>query len=574
MVFHLRPHELPKAPALAKALRCARERLAPRQASGNIVVTRVAVAGNCMLKPFAEMMEISLSSLGIAAEVWEAPFDQWSLQFLDPNSELYRFQPAFVVVYLSSLGLTVSGTREDFATIELLEQAAAKAAASSSSPRLVLVLPEPMEESEFPASRFYRWRERYISEIRRRLEGKALFVDPAPVMAELGAGNWYASRYWYHAKLPCHPNALIALGNQTALIVARTLVRPVKVIAVDFDGTVWPGVVGEVGAQALDLDVMGAGGPYIRLQSFLKDLGARGILLVGLSKNNEDDVREVFRTRPEMVLKWEDFTMVVANWRPKSANLVKVAEQLRLGIDSVCLIDDNCLEREEVRQILPEVIVPELPEAPEDYVGALVKTGLFQIPVVTEEDLRRRTLYDVEIAQSRARELASDFDSYLKSLDLKLQPLRIGTDNLDRVAQLFQKTNQFNLTLRRHGTPEIKALAEQSNYAFCYRLSDRFTDHGIIGVVIAVENKVSEPPAYRIDSWLMSCRVMGRTVEKAMFAHLRDWVAAKGAAAIEAKFIAGPKNMPIIDLLPSLGFEAGNYPVDGLFEQNKFVQVL
>ena len=260
------------------------------------------------------------------------------------------------MIYLASLGLTFSGTREDFDSIALLEQAVAAAAQSVSAPRIVIVLPEPLEEGADPSSRFYRWRERYVAELRRRFEEKALFVDPAAVISAIGADNWYAAPDRDHAKLPCHPNALIALGNATALTIARAIVRPVKVIAVDFDNTIWGGVVGEAGAQCLELDPMAAGGPYLRLQSFLKDCAKRGMLLVGLSKNNEGDVREVFNTRSEMLLKWNDFTMVVANWEPKSTNLAVVAEQLRLGLDSFCLVDDNALEREEVRQLLPDVI--------------------------------------------------------------------------------------------------------------------------------------------------------------------------------------------------------------------------
>jgi FkbH-like protein len=379
----------------------------------------------------------------------------------------------------------------------------------------------------------------------------AIVIDPGPLIMELGSARWFAARYWYHAKLPCHPNAMIALGRHLATTIARCIVRPVKVIACDLDDTLWGGTVGEDGWRGLRLDPHGTGAPYIRLQAFLKDLAERGVLLVALSKNNEADVREVFQKRTEMLLRWEDFAASRVNWRTKSENLRDLSETLRLDLGSFCLLDDSPFERAEVRHALPTLIVPELPTAPEDFVSFLARCGLFQIPIVTAEDRDRGRHYRDETARETSLKASASYEDFLRTLDLRAVAEPIDSANIERVVQLVGKTNQFNLTTRRHDLGMIRRLIEDRGaFAYCYRVLDRFGDAGVTGVLIAT----CDMGSCRIDTWLLSCRVMGRTVERAMFAHLLEWLRARDIRRLVADYVPTKKNEPVTMLLPELGF--------------------
>ncbi len=520
---------------------------------------RIYVIGNCSMKPLVDSLRFALLPHGMNAEIKEAAFDQWASELLDADSALYRFEPAFVIVYLSSLGLTGGGTRTDIDVGELLENGLRQLRQRCSA-RVLLVLPEPMEEEIDPTSPFVAWRSALVADLRRRLDEAAILVDPTPLIMDLGSANWFAARYWYHAKLPCHPNALIALGQHLATTIARCIVRPIKVIACDLDNTLWGGIVGEDGWQGLRLDPHGTGAPYIRLQAYLKDLAERGVLLVALSKNNEADVREVFEKRSEMLLKWEDFAAIRANWKTKSENLRELGETLRLDPAAFCLLDDSPFERAEVRHALPVLTVPELPVAPEDFLPFLARCGLFQIPIVTAEDRERGRYYRAETAREVSLQSSANFEDFLRTLDLRAVAEPIDDTNIERVVQLIGKTNQFNLTTRRHDIAMIHRFVEdQSAFTYCYRVLDRFGDSGLTGVLIAGCNMGS----CRIDTWLLSCRVMGRTIERAMFAHLLDWLRARNVTRLEAEYLPTKKNEPTMKLLPELGFVEVARAVDG-----------
>jgi len=539
--------------------------------------TNVAVISNSTLKPLCDGLRLYLFSQQVTADVWEAPFDQWQTQLLDPNSDLATRNPGFVVLYLSSLGLTSAGTTSY--SLELANEAVEcwDVFSKRSSAQLIVILPEPLEEEQNSSSHFFVERFSFIRVLRERMNSRVHFVEPDQVVLSGGGQPFRAPRYWYHAKLPLHPNALVILGRLAGVIAARCLTQPIKVLACDLDDTLWGGVIGEEGWQNVHLDVHAEGGPFLRLQAFLKELSARGMLLVAVSKNNEQDVRELFAKRSEMILKWDDFVMVVANWELKSSNLMMIAKTLNLGLEQFCFIDNSPFERAEVRNSLAAVHVPELPQNPEDYVPFLVSTGLFQIPVTTAEDVERGKLYRAEAARSEAERLSPDPDSFLRGLGLSVYPERIGQSNLERVVQLINKTNQFNLTTRRYDTAKVAEMAAQdSTFAFAYRVTDKFGDHGLTGVMIALPH--GEGGRYFIDTWLMSCRVMGRTVERAMFEHIVSWLRDQGASVLEGEYIPSAKNAPVASLLSGLGFTNTHkniyeFQLSGCYIGNTFVRL-
>jgi len=524
---------------------------------------KIALAGNCTLRTLADYLKAGMLCHNIDADVWEAPFDQWAGQMLDNNSDLYRYAPSFLVLHLSSLGLTISGIKDQFESIDILEKCI-DAVTGRASIKVVLILPGPMEEECYGSSKYYVWRSHFTAELKKRLGAKVVFVDPIFSITDIGSDRWFASRFWYHAKLPCHPNAMISVGHHVAITLARCISSSVKVVVCDLDNTLWGGIVGDEGYQNLKLDAHSLGGPYIRLQAFFKTLIEKGILLVAVSKNNEEDVREVFSKREEMLLKEEDFTMIVANWTSKSENIAKVAESLNLGLEHFCFIDDSPFEREEVRTSLPDVIVPELPKDPEDFVPFLAKSDLFYIPTHTEEDKNRLHYYRDEIERSKAMGESGDLDSFLRNMNIKVRHSEINGENIDRVVQLVNKTNQFNLTTRRHDQARIRQHMDDNNvFSHCYKVSDRLGDSGIVGVLIAIPGE--EADVYSIDSWLLSCRVMGRTVERGMFEHVLLWMKDRNVRRLVGEYMPTKKNRSAASLYEELGFNRIKSQTDNLY---------
>ncbi|HYH36825.1 MAG TPA: HAD-IIIC family phosphatase [Azospirillum sp.] len=520
---------------------------------------KVYLAGNATLRPMAAGIREGALAAGVDAMVKDAPADQLGPMVFDPASAFHAERWDVAVLHLSSLGLTSAGTApRDGVAGDLA--AVVAAIRSRSDARVAVVLPEPLEEEWDPSSPLAAWRAGVVADIRAALDDRVLVIDPTPTLLEVGAANWYAARFWYHAKLPCHPTALAALGRRVGRSIAAAAAPPVKVVACDLDNVLWGGIVGEDGCHGIALDVHGGGGPFIRLQAYLKHLAGRGILLAAVSKNNPDDVRAVFRERPEMLLGWDDFACVHANWEPKSVNLRAIAEELNLGLQSVAFLDDSPFERAEVRAALPQVTVPELPAAPEDYVPFLVRSGLFATPFVTGEDRERQRHYRENRARRDAAQAAPDLAGFLDSLELAVVALPIDSATIERSVQLIGKTNQFNLTGRRHGAAVVRAMADDpAGFARCFRVTDRFGDNGITGVLIAVPDGAD---GCRIDTWVLSCRVMGRTVERAMFATLVDWAVARGVRWIVGEHVPSDRNQPVAGLLPELGFERGG---DGLY---------
>ena len=523
---------------------------------------RVALTGNCTCQPLAKIMPLALLSQGIDAEIWEAPFDSWASQLIDTDSELYQFKPSFVVLYLSSLGMSQAASRETDGYLNILEGAVERFLANSAA-SLVLILPEALEEELHGSSRLCAWR-RKIREGMRSLSGpRVIILEPDQVLVKLGSARVFAPRLWYHAKLPMHPAALLELGKEASLTVANAVSQRVKVVACDLDNTLWGGVVGEDGPANLQLDVHGTGGPYIRLQAFLKELLGKGVILAAISKNNLSDVKEVFEKRNEMLLGLDDFTLVLANWEPKSQNLAAAAEKLNLGLKNFCFLDDSPFERAEVRAALPDVIVPELPVNPDEYVGVLVQTGLFHVPRITDEDKNRALMYKTEAVRSEAMNSSGSLEEFLSDLELKAQVLDIDASTMARANQLIHKTNQFNLTTRRHDASTLDRFSrDEAVFSYCYRVGDKFGDSGVTGLLIAVPS--DKPETYEIDSWILSCRVMGRTVENALFSHLVSWLQERGIKKLRACYLPTAKNRPVAGLLPEIGFRLIDEAEDGV----------
>jgi FkbH-like protein len=335
--------------------------------------------------------------------------------------------------------------------------------------------------------------------------------DVDSVASWIGRRFWFDNRLWDMAKTFAAPEHLPAVAKNIVDIVMSTRGRAVKCVVVDLDNTLWGGVIGDDGVDGIVLNAHGDGEAYFRLQLFLKELLKRGILLAVASKNEMSNALLPFEKHPDMVLKREDITVFMADWNDKAGNIRKIRDILNIGLDSMVFLDDNPFERDLVRGVLPEVIVPELPEDPADYVRAICEMNLFETSAFSQEDLKRNEMYRVESERRQAQAEFANAGDFLRSLDMRIVVARFDPFHLPRIAQLIQRSNQFNLTTRRRTEADCEALMNDRGVTPLYvKLSDRMGDHGLIGVVILEPD--GETLAIR--DWLMSCRVLARGVEQ------------------------------------------------------------
>ena len=387
--------------------------------------------------------------------------------------------------------------------------------------------------------------------VRAALPKGAAFIDLDAISAGMGRERFYDARRWFWTKQPFSEEGTLRLCRHVFAAVRALLSGPKKVLVLDLDNTLWGGVVGELGAYGVQLGESPDGEAFRAFQSYCKELAQRGIVMTVASKNNEADAREPFERNPDMVLRLEDIAAFSANWEPKSRNIARMAEQLRLGLDSFVFFDDNPAEREQVRQALPQVEVVDVPEDPAEYVAALASTLLFESLPLTAEDADRGAQYQAEARREDAKQAFGSLDDYLGSLEMVGDLRPVDDADMQRVVQLLGKTNQFNLTTRRHSEAVVRGfLALPRSVLYTLRLRDRFGDHGLVAVVLAVPETAE---VLRIDTLLMSCRVIGRTVEQFLWSRTVQRARELGFARVEAEFLPTAKNAQVARLFDEFG---------------------
>jgi FkbH-like protein len=362
------------------------------------------------------------------------------------------------------------------------------------------------------------------------------------------------ARGWFESKQPYAPDLLLDVAREAAHLVVSLRQSPKKVVVLDLDNTLWGGVIGEDGLDGIEIgDTSPRGEAFKAFQQHLLSLTHRGILLAVCSKNDHEKAVEPFEKHPEMVLRMKDFVAFKANWQPKSENIRQIAKELNLGLDSLVFVDDNPAEVEIVRQFVPEVEAVMIGDDPSEFVGLLQDARYFEPKNVTAEDLERVSQYQQETQRQELLTAITDMGAYLESLGMEAVVREFRSVDVPRIAQLINKSNQFNLTTRRRTETEVRAvMADPECFGFTVRLADRFGDYGLISVVIGkVANGTAE-----IDTWLMSCRVLKRQVEDEVLNEIVRLAQARACSRIKGLYRPTAKNAMVRDHYPSLGFRA------------------
>ncbi len=381
-------------------------------------------------------------------------------------------------------------------------------------------------------------------------------------VARDGLAAWHNPTFWHHAKQEVTPAAAPMYGDLVGRLLAAGQGRSAKCLVLDLDNTLWGGVVGDDGLEGIVIGQGSASGEaYLAFQEYCRELARRGVILAVCSKNDEANALEPFERHPEMALKRADIACFVANWSDKAANLRQVAAELNIGLDSLVFVDDNPFERNLIRRELPMVAVPEVSEDPVSFIAAIADAGYFEALSVTEEDRERTAQYHGNRARDALRASITDMDSYLRGLEMQLVWRPFDRIGLARTVQLINKSNQFNLTTRRYTDQEVLAVMDDpAAFGLQLRLIDRFGDNGVIAIVIG---RLRDDRDLLIDTWLMSCRVLGRQVEPTTLNLIADQARRLGARRLVGDYIPTKKNGMVKDHYTKLGFAATDKTPDG-----------
>jgi FkbH-like protein len=385
------------------------------------------------------------------------------------------------------------------------------------------------------------------------LDGGDALVDVAAIAETVGLANWHDPMQWNLAKIPFALGCVPLYADHVGRVLGALKGKSRRVLVLDLDNTVWSGVIGDDGLEGI---VVGQGEPtgeaHLELQAAALALRNRGVVLAVSSKNDEEVARLPFQKHPDMLLHEEHIAVFQANWKDKATNLTAIAEELSLGIDALAFVDDNPFERNFVRESAPKVGVPEMPEDPALYARTLAAAGLFEALTLSAEDLKRSDFYQDNTRRATLQKQVGNLQEYLASLEMEMTVQPFDAVGRSRIAQLINKSNQFNLTTRRYTEAEVEALEHNPDaLGIQIRLRDRFGDNGMISVVVC--RRVGGD--LEIDTWLMSCRVLGRGVETAVLKELTETARKLGLRRLIGRYIPTERNAMVRDHYMTLGFK-------------------
>ena len=537
---------------------------------------RLAVAATHTIDFMVSALPATGLRHGVLLDIYQADYGQAAQAVLDPSSQLNLFAPQMVWLALDPQALGLAQPRLDECGGEQAVQAALdyvlslRDAVHANCGAGVILHSLPMPKVPLfgsldtcqPGS--VRWMVQTFNSRLAQHERKPgdLFFDMAAIAETVGLAQWHDTARWHDAKLPFALEAVPLCSDHLARLLAASSGLARKCLVLDLDNTLWGGVIGDDGVEGIKLGQGSAlGEAFLEIQQYAKHLRTRGVILAVCSKNDEGNALLPFREHEEMVLKEDDIAVFIANWTDKASNIRHIAKSLNIGTDALVFLDDNPAERERVRQELPEVAVPEVGSDPSRYVELLSAAGYFEAISFGEEDRQRAAMYQANAARAGELQKIGNMDEYLRSLEMVCSIRPFDAMGRARTAQLINKSNQFNLTTRRYSEADIAAFeADPAKHTMQIRLVDRFGDNGMISVIIF--DKLGDE--WLCDTWLMSCRVLGRRVEEAALAVAAEAARAAGAQRIVGEYLPTKKNALVEKHFEKLGFApAGALPEGG-----------
>ncbi len=542
-----------------------------RKDAGHLMPYKLGVIGDCSTQLLCQAIKGTAYDEGIGLELFEADYNQAEAQLSDPASEYHKIKPKSVLLYFCTQRLYEDfcacplDSRSGFAEAQLLRLSRYWEYAGTTVLQTTFI---ESDDSVFGGyagktglSFLYQVKKLNLLIMDACQKQSYLYpVDINGLVSRLGTDKTCDARLYYHAKMPLAVSALPVIAKAVTDTVRALMGSVKKCVVCDLDNTLWGGVVGDEGLEGIRLGELGDGMAYTALQRWLRELKNRGVILAVCSKNEEATAKEPFIKHPDMILRLEDISCFIANWEDKATNIRRIRDILDIGMDSMVFLDDNPFEREAVRSLIPDITVPELPLDPAMYLPFLQSLNIFETASFSEEDLKRTERYRAESGRVMSQADYQSYDDYLNSLGMEAEVGPFTSFWFPRIAQLTQRSNQFNLRTVRCSEAEISALASDTKYITLYfTLRDKFGDYGLIGVVV-LEKRAD---CLFIGQWLMSCRVLKRGMEEFIADKIIKTAAEAGFDTVIGEYIATKKNAMVSGLYEKMGFKAlGN----GLYE--------
>ena len=531
---------------------------------------KISLLRSMTLEPIIPILRSAASVDGIDLTIQIGQFNAYAQEILDPDSTVYSFDPGIAILAIqtrdilpemceaySGLSRVEINTAIDRAVEELAVWIRTFRIRSKAS-LIVHNFERPAASTGILESQLNDGQMAAIDRLNRELreicrQHRGVYVlDYEGLIARYGRDRWHDETKWLTMRMPFATDSMLRMASEWLKFIHPLTGMTCKVLAVDLDNTLWGGILGEDGSKNLQVGTEYPGAFYRSLQCVLLDLYHRGILLAVCSKNDPDEAMSALQNLPGMLLRPEHFAAFRVNWRDKDVNLREIAAELNVGIDAVAFLDDNPVERDRVRTSSPEVKVIALPDHPRGFAATVRDCPLFERLAQTAEDREHTSLYRGQHARQQLAQSAGSLEEFYKSLNQEITIAPVVPETIARVAQLTQKTNQFNVTTRRYSEQEIEEISSRAGWSiYSVRVKDRFGDNGVVGVAITrMEDDVCE-----IDTFLLSCRVIGRTIETAVLGYLADLSRIGGARFLQGWFTPTEKNTPVRNLYSSHKFQ-------------------
>ena len=498
-------------------------------------------------------------------DIWEADYDQIPLQVFGSYSNLYKFKPDLIIIFKSSHKLLQKYNLKNgfsFAENQMEEiKDIHSSLSNNSNSKIIFYNYTEINDTVFgnfsnkvESSFLFQLRKLNYQLMEFSAHASNLYIcDISSIQNQIGKVKLFHTSSYINNSMVLSVDVLPLIAKHTLDIIKAISGRFNKCIILDLDNTTWGGIIGDDGIEKIQIGDLGIGKAFSEFQLWVKKLKNRGIIIAICSKNTESVAIEPFKKHPDMVLKMEDISVFVANWENKADNIRHIQKVLNIGFDSMVFIDDNPFERNIVRENLPDVCVPEMPEDPADYLEHLYSLNLFETISYSNEDTDRTKKYQIESKRVSTQKKYTNENDFLKSLEMVSNIESFNNFNIPGVAQLSQRSNQFNLRTIRYTEKDIIKIINSNDYfTFSFNLKDKFGDHGLICVIILKQQ--SESTLF-IDTWFMSCRVLKRGMERFVLNHLVNYAKKNNFKFIEGEYIKTPKNILVKDHYSDLGFE-------------------
>jgi FkbH-like protein len=506
---------------------------------------------------------------GLDLDIWEADFNQIERQVLDPTSELYDFKPQIVIVFLSAHKLLSKYNKLKPSYTNNLANAEIDSISniynslqSGLNAKVIFYNYNEIDDTVYgnfanktESSFLFQLRKLNYEMMLLATNYANLFIcDLSSIQNHYGKLNFFHTSVYINTEMVLSIEVLPKIASRTIDLINAFEGQFKKCVILDLDNTTWGGIIGDDGIENIQIGSLGIGKAFSEFQYWIKKLKNRGIIVAVCSKNTESVAKDPFENHPDMVLRLADIAVFVANWDNKADNIRQIQQVLNIGFDSMVFLDDNPFERNIVRENIPQICVPELPEDPADYLEYLYALNLFETVSFSNEDSERTRLYQIEAERHSVQQKFTNEGEFLSSLNMLSLVESFNKFNTPRVSQLSQRSNQFNLRTIRYTDAEIENIGSLKEfYTFAFTLEDKFGDNGLICVIVL--NKLSEEQVF-VDTWFMSCRVLKRGMENFVLNYIVESAQSAGFKYLVGEYIPSAKNEMVKDHYLNLGFEA------------------